>query len=119
MRVVHSGNSNGVNGDTVRGCGLQHRKLTLKGRVALAADVVTGEKQFKPSQAQYCSIFGITVIALREELKRRAAANGNGNGNQVKWFVETWADLSYAGRAEVLRAIGVAEVWDVLANVVG
>jgi hypothetical protein len=103
----------------IKGSGLKHRKLPREKAVSLAADVASGEKPFVPSTGQVCSIFGIDVAALRSELKRRTTANGNGSAEEVERFVELWAGFSQPEREQALQAIGVAAVWDVLANVVG
>jgi hypothetical protein len=104
---------------SINGRGLRHLKLSSQERVALAADVATGAKHVDLSHGQLCSVFEVTPPALRAELKARAAANGTGNGEQVKQFVEMWIGFSYVERVQALQDIGVAEVWDVLANVVG
>jgi len=111
-------NLNSGNGGAVNGRGLHHRKLSHKQRVTLAADVVIGEKPFEPSQAQYCSLFGITPAALRAELKVRAAANGNGLSEQVKQLVGLWASLSQSERVKAFQTIGTAEVWDALVSAI-
>lgn len=119
---VDSGIPASVNGGVVNGRGLHHRKLSHKQLVALAADVVTGEKPFEPSQAQYCSIFGITPVALRTELKLRTATNGNDSSAKVQHFVQSfaaaWADLSEAEREQAFRIIDGPDIWKTLANVV-
>jgi hypothetical protein len=121
MFNLNNGNGGAVNG-SVNGRGLHHRKLSHEQRVALAADVVIGEKPFAPSQAQYCSLFGITPAALRAELKVRVAANGNGSSDKVKHFVQTfvegWIDLSEAERVQAFQAIDGPDIWKTLANFV-
>jgi hypothetical protein len=114
---LHSENRPTVN--DVRGRGLKHRKLTREQRVRLVADFVTGEKRLELSLAQFCSLLDVTPVAVRAELKARAAANGNGLSQGVERLVETWAGLSHTEREQALQAIGVADVWDVLAKIVG
>jgi len=51
-------------------------------------------------------------------VKSSPACNGNGalNGRGI---INAWNAASDWGRAEAFRVIGVADVWDVLADVVG
>ena len=115
MFDLDNGNGGAVNGTVVRGRGLHHRKLSHKQLVALAADVVTGEKPFEPSLAQYSSIFGITPAALRTELKLRAVANGNGCSEQadpidvnlIDAWAGVWAGFSEAERKHALQVTGL------------
>src|SRR5262249_29244909 len=103
MFNLHNANGAAVNGSVVNGRGLHHRKLSLRQRVALAADVVVGERPFEPSQAQYCSLFGITPAALRAELKAR----GNGGSDKVERVLSNFAELlgEYKGLSETERAL--------------
>jgi hypothetical protein len=116
---LHSGNSPNVNG-SVNGRGLKHRKLTRQEAVSLAADLVSGQQQLKPSLEQVCDLLPVvTVAAVRAELKARAAANGNAPlSDEAAYFVAVWSALSSVDREAAVKAMGVAEVWDVLARVV-
>lgn len=106
-----------VNG-SLKGTGLNHRKLSPKGRISLAADVATGVRQVDLSHSQICDVFDVTPPALRAELKARAAANGNGHDDHVAQFVELWAGFSYAERAHAVQGIGVGDLWNVIAEVI-
>jgi hypothetical protein len=117
MQQLLSGISSSVN-DSVNGRGVKHLKLTPQERIALAADVATGKRPFDPSLAQTCLLLDVPVTAVRAEIKARAA-NGNGPSEGVNRFVEAWAGLSQIDREQALQTIGIAEVWDVLANIVG
>jgi hypothetical protein len=101
---LHTKNGGAVNGSVINGRGLRHRKLSHKQRVALAADVVTGEKPYEPSQAQYCSVFGITPAALRAELRARGVG-GNSFSQEFKRWCEAWNGLSLAERKQAVLAL--------------
>jgi hypothetical protein len=120
MNDLLSGNFPTVNGSAINGRGVKHLKLSRQELIALAADVASGVRPLDLSLDQTCMVFGLPVAPVRAELKVRAA-NGNGNGAKdiEKRFVETWELLSHAQRKRVIQIVGVAEVWDVLANVVG
>jgi len=108
----------GVNGNGaphVSGRGLRRRKLSRDQRVYLAAGCATGELQFWPSLGQACAIFGVTTTQVREELKVRAADHEN---DPTMNLITAWNSASEDQREAAIRAIGVAEVWDVLSRAV-
>ncbi len=113
--IPKSSTVNPESNGSICGRGLPHRKLSLDQLKKLAADVVTGERQFEPSLAQTASIFGVTVTQIREELKARAASEPE---DRVTAFVESWDALSQVEREVAIRTIGVAQVWDSLSKVV-
>jgi hypothetical protein len=113
---LHSENS-----QKVKGRGLGHRKMTREETIRLAADLVSGQRQFQPSIGQVCDLLPVTPPKVRAELKARAAANGNGNvrlSDEAAYFVAMWSALSTTDREAAVKAMGVAEVWDVLSKVV-
>src|SRR5262245_50839808 len=101
--IPRPGNGNG----SVNGRGLKHLKASQQERVGLAADVVTGEKHVDLSYGQLCSVFDVPPVALRNELKRRAAV-GNGNGG---------AENLTAMAAELVSQLGLDGAFDLLVEV--
>ena len=111
-----NGNGNGRGPNIVHERGLAHRNMTHEERVKLAADVATDKKKFVPSMAHLVKAFEITDVELRKELKRR-------------WFQEAellttseaiafnWEAATKEEKAEAVRRIGVADVWDTIAAV--
>jgi len=99
-----------VNG-VVNGRGV--KRLTRQGRIARAADVATRVKRLEPSLGQICTAFDISPVALRRELKARAArAKANGNGSYsakaqhaVQNFVAGLNGLSRAELGQVFQSI--------------
>jgi hypothetical protein len=86
---------------------------------ALAADVAAGARLFQPSLAQTADLFGITAAELREELKARALTlESEHESEAVGAIVTAWSGASELEREQALSAIGVADVWDVLARVI-
>src|SRR5262249_34380087 len=80
---------------------------------------VSGQRQFQPSIGQVCDLLPVTPPKVRAELKARAAANGNGNvrlSDEAAYFVAMWSALSTTDREAAVKAMGVAEVWDVLSK---
>jgi hypothetical protein len=65
-------NSTNGNGAAINGRGVAHLKWRGQ-RVALAADVATGRRQFAPSLSQLSSLFDVSTADLRAELKAREA----------------------------------------------
>jgi hypothetical protein len=93
--------------------------MSLQEAVRLAADLVSGQQQLKPSVEQVCGLLPmVTPARVRAELKARAAANGNGPSEEVRRFIEAWTGLSQVDREQALQIVGVAEVWDALASIV-
>jgi len=120
MNTLLNGNFSAVNNaSAINGRGIKHLKLSRRERIGLAADVASGVRPLDLSLAQTCTLFDVPPAVVSAELKARADGNGNGATNIEKRFVETWELLSPAQRKRVIRTVGVAEVWDVLANVVG
>ena len=116
MQQLLNGISPSVN-NSVNGRGVKHLKLTSQERISLAADIATGARLFEPSLTQTCSCLDVPIAAVRAEIKARA--NCNGHSREVDRFVEAWVGFSPAERGLALQTIGVAEVWDTLAAIVG
>jgi hypothetical protein len=131
--------SNG-NGAAINGRGVAHVKWRGR-RVALAADVATGRRQFAPSLSQLSSLFDVSTADLRAELKAREArqrllAERDERERQAaeRWaiiqaeaeavnvgadaIVTAWNTASPEAREAAVRTIGVADAWDVVAKVV-
>jgi len=125
--IVHNSPiCNGGNGVTaVNGRGVRRRKLTLEQRIGLATDVALGLTPFAPSIGQAATAFGVSPYNVRHELKARAAAKKDAERQAAlaregtKDIVEAWDTASDWGREEAIRVLGVADVWDVLARIVG
>jgi hypothetical protein len=110
--------TNGSISGSISGRGLANRK-SYGQLVSMAADYKTGQLKVDPSLKQACELFGVSPADLRKELKRRAGANGNAPlSDEAAYFVAVWAALSPVDREAAFRAMGVAEVWDVLSKVV-
>jgi hypothetical protein len=111
-----------VNGDqpTINGRGLPHLKLTDDEMVRLAADMATGTRPFRPSLVQTNVLTGVSVAAIRQEIKARAAHNGNGKPpkDRVAAIVEAWDLASEFEREVAVHALGVRVVWDVISRIV-
>jgi hypothetical protein len=106
-----------INGNYVCGRGLARRKLSRKQRIQLAADLACGQLQLHPSLAQVSQLVGVPQTKVREELKARAAAH-EASHQPATELVVAWESASESERETAIRAIGVAEVWDVIARVV-
>ena len=106
----HLNNETPVVNGVVNGRGVKH--LTRQGRIARAADVATRVKRLELSQSQICDVFGISPVALRAELKARAATKTNGNGRYsakaqhvVQNFVAGLNGLPRAELGQVFQSI--------------
>jgi hypothetical protein len=115
LDIVRTANSNGNgNGaDSLSGRGIKRRKLTQEERVSLAADIAMGEVHVTPSLKQTAAATGVSVVDLRKELKERESAH------RVTSIWNAWDHATDQERETAIRIIGVADVWDVLARVVG
>jgi len=111
MQQLLNGVSSGVN-NSVNGRGVKHLKRTRQELISLAADVATGRRPLEPSLTQTCALLDVPVAAVAE-IKAR-----NGSGSEVDDFVKAWFGFSPAQRGLALQTIGIADVWDVLANIV-
>jgi hypothetical protein len=67
--------------DSVNGKGVLHRKLAPGDRACLVADILDGIVEFKPSQGQLCTIFGVSPATVREMRVRYGNGSGSANGN--------------------------------------
>src|SRR5262249_50696800 len=125
--IVHNSPicNGGHGGTAVNGRGGRRRKLTLEQRIGLATDVSLGLPPFSPSIGQAATAFGVSPYNVRHELKARAAAKKDAERQAAlaregtKDIVEAWDTASDWGREEAIRVLGVADVWDVLARIVG
>jgi len=109
---------------SINGRGVLRWKLSHEQRVSLATDVALGLVHVEPSMKQAAATVGVRPDEIREELKARAAAGER--ERQAEYarqgalsIVSAWDHATAEGRAEAIRLIGVANVWDVLAHVVG
>jgi hypothetical protein len=119
LDIIKSATVNSDAPGVVNGRGLAHRKLTRNTRIKLAADIVTGQRRLDPSLNQACTILIVSPTAVREELKARGLhKNGRPPKDPVAAIVAAWAAASEHERELAVRALGVAEVWDVIARVV-
>jgi hypothetical protein len=119
--LARNGNGSGA---IVNARGIPHGGWTPEQRVAAAADAVLGATHVVPSIGQAATAFGVPPAKIRAELKARAAAAER--ERQAEYarqgalpIVSAWDHATAQGRAEAIRLIGVADVWDVLAGVVG
>jgi hypothetical protein len=123
-------NGNGHAG-TVNGRGLARRRLTPEQWIDLAADLACGQYKFEPSLLQISRLFGVPVHHLRDELKRRSAAQDaaatdrwlqQSEAEQVNAeadaIVTAWDLASPAGRDAAIRTLSPSTVWDAIAPVV-
>jgi hypothetical protein len=125
QEIIHNALIRNNNGSgSIGGRGILRRKLTSEARIALAADLATGAKQFTPSLGQSAAAAGVSPYSVRKELKARAAAAERERCAEYSRqgalpIVSAWDHATAQGRAEAIRLIGPANVWDVLATVVG
>ena len=122
--VKTSQNHNGNGSDAINGRGTLRRKLTPRQRIALGADIALGVAPLAPSLKQAAAAVGISVFELRKELKARAkfrqtAEQEQWDAEQAGEIVGAWVQASDTARAKAVRAIGVGDVWDVIASIVG
>jgi hypothetical protein len=134
----------GGSSSTILGAGLNHLKASREQLAELACDAMLGTRPFLPSQRQAADAFGVPIPVLRQHLKARREANGNGNGGQAAVEDHTIPEIEEAGngaadenpstvrdelvysiaaslwdaspaeRAEVARRLGVDWCWDCL-----
>jgi hypothetical protein len=118
--VPRHGNGNG----SVNGRGVLRQKLTPTARIALAADIATGKKHLDPSIKQAAAAVGVSPYRIRKELQARAGAleaveQAERIRDEAGYIIHAWTRASTQVRQEAIRCIGVANVWDTLASVVG
>jgi hypothetical protein len=137
--VKSSPNGNGaING---RGLARNKRRLWIGERIRLAADVASRRRSFDPSLGQLSSLFDVSVVDLRAELKAREArqrllAERDERERQAaeRWaaiqaeaeavnvgadaIVAAWNTATPEAREAAVRTIGVANVWEIVAKVV-
>jgi hypothetical protein len=107
-----------VNGGlpVINGRGLSHLKMTDTERLQLAADLASGQVQFRPSLNQVADLTGVPGAEIRAELKRRSAQETK--VDEIDLVTEIFAGLPDEARQEVFRRIGPAKVWDTLATII-
>jgi hypothetical protein len=124
MSHIAKNSGNGSDGALISGRGLAHRKLTVNEQIKLAADLATGERQLELSRTQAAKLVGVSTTQLRTELKARAEAREAAQRRAMQacegsWaLVSSWDSASEYERAEAIRIIGVANVWDTLVRVI-
>jgi hypothetical protein len=110
--------------------GISHRGWTPEQRVAAAADAVLGATHVVPSIGQAATAFNVSAPKIRAELKARAAAKEAAEhaGREateieeayaVNRLIDAWFGASPKAREVAVREVGVANVWDVIARIVG
>jgi hypothetical protein len=119
--------------DYVSGRGLARRKLTSQQRIDLAANLATGRQYLAPSLAQITNLTGISLLQLRSALKARARRDAEQQeaerreqaqleaetaNAQAAAVIAAWDSASPLAREAAIRGIGVAHVWEVLADIV-
>jgi hypothetical protein len=122
--VKTSQNHNGNGSDAIGGRGIRRRKLSPEARIGLATDVALGLVQIAPSIKQAAAAVGVPVAKIRAELKARAklqqtTEREQWDAEQAGAIVDAWVRASDTARAKAVRAIGVGDVWDVIASIVG
>jgi hypothetical protein len=119
---LHINKSPNVNSEenlpAINGRGLAHRKLSRAERADLAADLVSGRRQFTPSLGQVSALLRVAPGIVREKLRFRARQNGHTEAAAAEAIVQSWNSGSDSDREVAFRRIGVAEVWDVLSRII-
>jgi hypothetical protein len=108
-----SENGNG----SISGLSLAHRKLSVRERVQLAADVATGVYRYDPTKAEIAATFRVHPSQLSRELKEREgreAAQRDSDNWAVEHIVMGWNSASESALDEAVLKIGLAHVYDVL-----
>jgi hypothetical protein len=133
LDIVKSPSTGNGNDATVSGRGLARRQLTAAELVNLAADFATGRQRLELSLTQIAGLTGVTTAQLRSELKARAQRRAvwqeaeqrlqvqleaEAVNAQADAIVAAWDSASPLAREAAIRGIGVAHVWEVLANVI-
>jgi hypothetical protein len=126
--VSESLTRNGNAGAIINARGIPRRGWTPEQRISAAVDAVLGATHVVPSIKQAATAFGVSPYSVRQELKARAAAKEAAaeRERQAEYarqgalpIVSAWDHATPQGRAEAIRLIGVADVWDVIASIVG
>jgi len=119
--LTRNGNGSGA---IINARGIPRRGWTPEQRAAAAADAVLGATHVVPSIKQSAATFSVSPYRVRQELKARAAAAER--ERQAEYarqgalpIVSAWDHATPQGRAEAIRLIGVSDVWDVIARIVG
>jgi len=121
---------NGNGAAAINARGLSHRAWTSEQRVAAAADAALGMSHVVPSLKLAATAFGVSVYMVRQELKTRAKAREDAERAErataeldeayaANRLIDAWRDASSGARRVAVCEIGVANVWDVIANIVG
>jgi hypothetical protein len=104
----------------VNGRGLNHRKLTPRQRIRLAADLASGRARLAPSISQACLLLNVMAPNVRAELRARGvsvrASNGKPNGQGR--LAADWQAASATDRLRAVQDIGVSEVWETLCDAI-
>jgi len=101
----------GVNG-SIKGRGLNQRRLTEAQRIALAAAARMGTLNVgNLSAPQATMFFGVPVTVVDEEIKRRREDQLS---DEAAYLVSVWTATSPAARVEALKSIGGDNVLDAL-----
>jgi hypothetical protein len=123
LDIVKNSQHHNGNG-SVNGRGVLRRKLSPTLRVNLAADVAMGLTQLTPSLKQTAVALGVSPYSVRQELKARAKKQevlerAQQVQAEAQYIADVWTMASIQVQQEAIRHIGVHNVWDALASVVG
>ena len=116
---------NGGNGSAaINARGISHRGWTPEQRAAAAADAVLGATHVVPTLGQAATAFNVSATKIRAELKTREAAaeaaeRAIDEDYAVNRLIDAWLGASPKAREVAVREVGVANVWDVIARIVG
>jgi hypothetical protein len=128
--VKESLTRNGNGAGAINARGIPHRGWTHDQRVAGAADAALGETHVVPSIGQAAATFGVSMYSVRQELKARAVFKKAAERAEreaaeieeayaVNQLIDAWLGASSKVREVAVREIGIADVWDVIARIVG
>jgi hypothetical protein len=107
---------------TISGRSLSHRKLTIRQRAALAAQLSEGEVAFKPSVRQAAQLFGVSTSYVHaakqlQFLQRAFIADGRDTTLPIKPQVTKPVTVSDARLTAIIQAVGVDRVLAMAAEV--
>jgi hypothetical protein len=82
----------------VQGRALVHLKMSASQKAILAADIITGKKQLRPTIGQLAVILGVCAPYIRAELRKRGVVPARAPKKQPS-VIELWDRLSARERA--------------------
>jgi hypothetical protein len=78
----------------------------------LAADLVRGRVPFQPSYGQAAALLGLSSTEVSAAVKEHAAKDA------IATLILAWNSAGATERRAAVEAIGVAVVWDIIADIV-